>query len=556
MPTVSTKQRARKKARANVAQTPAAKPTGLTVTPERKNVPEISERTWRGASIAVLLVAAFWRLYALDLKPLHHDEGVNGFFLLRLLRDGIYHYDPANYHGPTLYYFVLPFVALHNSTVAVRLVPALFGLATVGLALCLRKHIGALGSLTAAGLIALSPGAVYISRYFIHEALFVFFTLGIVVAVLRYYDSKQTPYLMLASASAALLFATKETAFISLGVLTLATILAWGYVRFRRGRGWSPAGSASRNVRGAKTAQGTSVGTQVSESVAGFGSRRRVLMLFLAAFALFIFINVLFYSSFFTYAEGVKGALKTFEIWARTGGKEHAKPLDTYIRWLLRVESPLLILGTVGAALAVWRGTERFAIFAGAWAFGTLAAYSLIPYKTPWLMLNITIPLAIIGGYALNVLYWRGHRTPFWRTVSLGLAGLAVAICTYQTYQLNFVHYDDDSYIYAYAHTRREFVQMVNEIERIAERAGTGKETSIGIASPDYWPIPWYLRNYKHVGYLGKVGATKDAIVITSETQESQAQSLLGSNYQRINSYALRPGVNLVLYVRRDLMAP
>ena len=25
-------------------------------------------------------------------------------FLLTLVRDGRYHYDPANYHGPTLYY--------------------------------------------------------------------------------------------------------------------------------------------------------------------------------------------------------------------------------------------------------------------------------------------------------------------------------------------------------------------------------------------------------------------------------------------------------------------
>jgi len=37
--------------------------------------------------------------------PLHHDEGVNGNFLVRLVREGAYNYDPANYHGPTLYYF-------------------------------------------------------------------------------------------------------------------------------------------------------------------------------------------------------------------------------------------------------------------------------------------------------------------------------------------------------------------------------------------------------------------------------------------------------------------
>ena len=37
--------------------------------------------------------------------PLHHDEGVNGNFLVTLVREGKYVYDPQNYHGPTLYYF-------------------------------------------------------------------------------------------------------------------------------------------------------------------------------------------------------------------------------------------------------------------------------------------------------------------------------------------------------------------------------------------------------------------------------------------------------------------
>ncbi|MBA2645499.1 MAG: TIGR03663 family protein, partial [Pyrinomonadaceae bacterium] len=56
----------------------------------------------------MLLVAAIIRVYALELRPLHHDEGVNGFFLTRLFREGKYEYDPANYHGPTLYYLALP----------------------------------------------------------------------------------------------------------------------------------------------------------------------------------------------------------------------------------------------------------------------------------------------------------------------------------------------------------------------------------------------------------------------------------------------------------------
>src|SRR5262245_24973688 len=58
---------------------------------------------WTAA--AILLGAAIVRTYALSMKVLHHDEGVNGLFMASLFRTGYYHYDPSNYHGPTLYYF-------------------------------------------------------------------------------------------------------------------------------------------------------------------------------------------------------------------------------------------------------------------------------------------------------------------------------------------------------------------------------------------------------------------------------------------------------------------
>ena len=81
----------------------------------------------------ILLVAAALRLPELALNPFHHDEGVNGFFTTNLVRDGTYTYDPANYHGPTLYYFALVSEILFGlTTEAMRLVPVLFGLLLVG----------------------------------------------------------------------------------------------------------------------------------------------------------------------------------------------------------------------------------------------------------------------------------------------------------------------------------------------------------------------------------------------------------------------------------------
>ena len=127
---------------------------------------------------------------------------------------------------------------------------------------------------------------------------------------------------------------------------------------------------------------------------------------FVIALAIFIVVNVLFYSSFFTnYPQGVYDSLKTFQFWTKTGKEAHVHPFATYFWWLLLQESPLLVLGTIGAALAVLKPTKSFALFAALWAFGLIAAYSLIAYKTPWLSLSFIVPLALTSGAAIQWLY-------------------------------------------------------------------------------------------------------------------------------------------------------
>src|SRR5256885_2111632 len=143
---------------------------------------DISDSTYRLLGGAIIIVSAFLRLFYLTLVPLHHDEGVNGNFLVTLVREGKYVYDPQNYHGPTLYFFssLIPWVARFFggvqardayglTTFNIRLVTALFGIATIWLALMLRKRLGSIGALSAAVLIGISPGAIYLSRYFIQD---------------------------------------------------------------------------------------------------------------------------------------------------------------------------------------------------------------------------------------------------------------------------------------------------------------------------------------------------------------------------------------------------
>src|SRR5688500_7312636 len=131
--------------------------------------------SWLISCAVITAVATVLRFIALGTKPFHHDEGVNGWFLTTLFRDGTYKYDPANYHGPTLYYISLAFTkAFGLETFPVRWSVAIWGVFMVVLAFWLRRYIGRTGSLFAALLLGLSPGMVFISRYFIHEIFFVF----------------------------------------------------------------------------------------------------------------------------------------------------------------------------------------------------------------------------------------------------------------------------------------------------------------------------------------------------------------------------------------------
>jgi uncharacterized protein (TIGR03663 family) len=486
---------------------------------------ELTPIVWMLCALAVTAVAVALRLHHLELRPLHHDEGVNGLFMTRLLQPPYsYRYDAANFHGPTLFYLAKPVVmGLGSTTFAIRLVPAVCGIATVLLAFILRRWIGAVGALTATGLLAISPGAVFFSRYFIHEMPLVCFTFTAVLAAWGYAQRPRVLYLLLASASAAMMFATKETAIITLGVLLIAWILTVVFLHVRR----APAPVPQRAVT---------------------PSLGRRLALGVTCIALFVAINVMFYSSFFTNEEGVRAALRGLVLWTETGTRDHIHPWSSYVRWLMLEESPILVLGLVGSVVALWRAREPFVVFTALWALGIVAAYSLIPYKTPWLVLNMILPLAILGGWAAEAAFTSLPTTRRWVVVAAGV--LSALVATSQAVILNFVQYDNDRYPYVYAHTRREILQLVDRIHQIGMRAPS--PITIAIVSPDYMPLPWYLQNYGS-GYYGRVTTTPDPVFIGSTRQDTALRSQLGDGFVRSGPYPLRPGVDLVLYVRQDL---
>jgi hypothetical protein len=95
---------------------------------------------------------------------------------------------------------------------------------------------------------------------------------------------------------------------------------------------------------------------------------------------------------------------------------------------------------------------------------------------------------------------------------------------------------------------------MAGEVGRIAERSGKGKQATIAVVSPEYWPLPWTFIEYKTVLFHGSLVDMPDAeIIIGSKAQTAELEQKYGKTHRYLATYALRPGVDLMLYARRDL---
>jgi len=493
-----------------------------------------------------VLVAVLARFWNLGLAPFHNDEGVNGWFVTTLTRAGTWHYDPANYHGPTLFYAALVSTTLFGlNEVGMRLVPALFGLGALLIVPLTRRWIGGAGALAALVLLAVSPGMLFFSRDVIHEMLLIFFTLAFVICITRWWEEGHAGFLVAGASAAAAMFATKETEVLTFAVLGLAVVCLRIYERaapsiLGRTPTWRvplPTSTARR-------------GRPQAEPFARFGGREGLVQSAAGAALAFVIIWVLLFSSLFTnYPAGVLDSFRSLTIWTQTSGATQISGPLTYVGWMVREELPIFGFGLAGVVFVAWEARSRFAIVASAWAIGLFLAYSLIGYKTPWLMLNWVVPFALVGGYAIGRA-WNARRTLLHVGVPVVLAG-ALAFSGVQAALLAFRDYDNDTNAYVYVPTKRDLLSLVDWIRSEDAIRGAGGQIGVVIMSPDYWPLPWYLRDDKKAGFYGSVVDVAAPIQIVRTDQVPSLPAAFDAKYERVGQYTLRGGVDLVVYLDR-----
>lgn len=463
--------------------------------------------------LLVVGVGLALRLPQLGNRPFHGDEAVHAVKFRELWEKGTYHYDPNEYHGPTIYYAALPVVALKAyrqfgdlQESDFRLAIAVLGAALAGLWLLLRPHFSEKGLLLAGLFTALSPAFVFYSRYFIQEVFLVLFTLLFLACAVK-------RSVVCAGVFAGLMLATKETAVLSLG----AAALAWLVVR----------------PRGALPWRSLALGAGVAVAVA-----------------------YVVLSGFFTNPKGPLGYFETFTPWMkRAGGTElHKQSVLHYLQLIVRSEGLIPWLGLIGMGLGVKHSPPvRFATI---YTLVLVVVYAAIPYKTPWCALNFLAPLALLAGYAAVAVWerlkpvWLKGLWGLWVLGSFGLLG-------WQAYQTSFVTFQDSrKNPWVYAQTISDINDFKTQAEAFAKVHPDGFKLVIKVISKDgyYWPLPWTLRRFDQVGYFTEVPADLAApVVLASPEFDEAVTAQLKETHVMTGFFGLRAGVLYETFVELKL---
>ena len=279
--------------------------------------------------------------------------------------------------------------------------------------------------------------------------------------------------------------------------------------------------------------------------------------------AVFYVVWTTLYTTFFTNWPGVfTGAWQSLGYWlAQQEVARGNQPWYYYGVGLTVYELLALVFGLI-AVVWLLRRREPFGIILAAWVLATLAIYTIAAEKMPWLLVNITVPLALPAGMLLGRLFDRirwpaaiGERwrmgllfalPPLWtalavwtawlaargdaatlpawlaalillpmavgvawlirtqpnggKAAALGIAGLLLIIGTVSAFRAAYTYDDSKLEILAYAQGSADLVDTYRQLQR---EALTGQESAAVKVDYDMWyPFQWYVRNETEQGAL------------------------------------------------------
>ncbi len=480
----------------------------------------------------ILLAGAIaLRLFVIEERPFHTDEAVQAFQTVQLMDTGVYKYTPTDKHGPLLYFLTAGIYKLTGIPTAelaeihFRLIPLFSSLLLGALLISLRSSLSCTTLLVTIGIWAIAPLMVIYQTYYVQEALFVLFGWMLGVSFYKWIETREIKYALFIGLSAGLMQTSKETSVIIYFSLIAAMIpIIW-----------------RQQI--------------VLETLRSVFNPRTLIYVF----APFLVLYVVLFSSFFTHMQGLWDGIITYlHYFERAGGAGHEKPFGYYFGmfWLHRSEgvwwSELSILFLTSAS---WVYLTRKAFFKEGkpdivWYLGTAGliqffVYSVIAYKTPWLMLfSYSTSALLIGAFMSELLKKRMAS----KIVAYALV-LILALELVDRLKLSTGRYAADARNpYLYVHTVKPFLKLEASLREMIEQ----RNPTVAIVSADFgWPIPWYFREYDKMGYFTDTNIPEDLDVYIVDARLDIPPWLNEIERFDFEFHGLRPGVPMLVYSRK-----
>ena len=451
----------------------------------------------------LLVLALIVRFIALGERAFHHDESQDAYFSYLFRQTGDYEYNPL-LHGPFRFYLTaLMYVVFGDSDFTARLAPALMGAAMIPLCWGLRRQLGRIGAFVAAVFLAFGPSFLYFSRFAREDIYFASLSLALIVVLWRGIEAPRKYHPALIGVLLALLFATKETTFISLFVMGTFFLFCFVIPQWRA------------QILHALTSPGWD----------GWGW-------FVAAFA---GVFTLLFTTFLTHPGGLyDGVVTGLDYWlgqheVRRGGG----PWEFYTWIITTIEWPMLILGVIGA-VSLWKRRSILSAFL-LWTFVvSLIVYSWAGEKFAWLVLHPLLPLILLAGVGVQAI-WQARGAL--RVAGLAFGAVAVFYVLLSSWWVNHDRGTDPREFLVSTQSSQQVKQVADQVQALYDGRGPGAQPltiTIDSAEGATFPYAWYFRHlgplYINYQEAGAAAPTSDVLVLTeaSKARMEQAGQLAG----------------------------
>lgn len=481
--------------------------------------------------VLVLTLATWLRVQHLTERPIHADEATGARIAAERLEGAGYTFNPKHFHGPLLSAATTPIASLRGesgwsslSLGTLRIVPVIAGLLCVLTPLLWLKYLSRESALLMAALLASSPLLVYYNRMYIHESLLVLFGLLALNAVYRLATNPNPGAILFSGISIGLMFATKET----FAITVIGLMAAYACLLYASYKDGNAADTKAKILN--------------------------ILYVALCAFAVGSFFN----SDGFRNMQGVLDAIRTYFVYETGSG--HEKGPGHYFHTMLWPKKELGIWWTEGgvALLAVAscvfairkERNRKLVLFLTISILLQLGIYSAISYKTPWLMMLPWAQLCVLAGCLATA---ASRLTRGTKTALLSFVLCILLFQSYQSLQATSRFANDARNPYAYAPTTKDPDRFSNWLRQLEKMQGQPL-IPVAVVGQQYWPLPWYLRDFSPVGYWVEPAEEmmQYPVVFAMPSQEAATTAKLKETHIPLPR-SLRSNVAIHLYLRNDI---